>query len=89
ISDGYNLNYETWSDLVRSRSRGNTNADQARTRSATGASTGSGEFTAIPPATISQDQTMSTTIIVPTNLISKTKKEKNIILTLFVFRVNQ
>ncbi|CAF3513585.1 unnamed protein product [Rotaria sp. Silwood1] len=72
ISDGYNLNYETWSDLVRSRSRGNTNADQARTRSATGASTGSGEFTAIPPAIISQDQTMSTTIIVPTNSILST-----------------
>jgi len=42
ISDGCNLNYETWSDLVRSRSRGNTNADQARTRSATGASSSSG-----------------------------------------------
>ncbi|CAF0773989.1 unnamed protein product [Rotaria sordida] len=69
ISDGYNLNYETWFDLVRSRSRGNTNADQARTRSATGASTGSGEFTSTSPAISSQDQT---TILVPTNPISST-----------------
>ncbi|CAF1098851.1 unnamed protein product [Adineta steineri] len=67
ISDGYNLNYETWSDLVRSRSRGNTNADQARTRSATGASTSSGEFTPSSPAVISQDQTVATTITISTN----------------------
>ncbi len=42
ISDGCNLNYETWSDLVRSRSRANTNAD--RTRSATNASNSSGGY---------------------------------------------
>ncbi|CAF4205007.1 unnamed protein product [Rotaria sp. Silwood2] len=72
ISDGYNLNYETWYDLVRSRSRGNTNADQARTRSATGASISSGEFTSTSPANPSQDQITSTTIIVPINPISST-----------------
>ncbi|CAF3889115.1 unnamed protein product [Rotaria magnacalcarata] len=72
ISDGYNLNCETWSDLVRSRSRGNTNADQARTRSATGASISSGEFTSTSPAVGSQDQMMSTTIIVPTNPMPST-----------------
>ncbi|CAF3250618.1 unnamed protein product [Rotaria socialis] len=72
ISDGYNLNYETWSDLARSRSRGNTNADQARTRSATGASISSGEFTSTSPAVGSQDQMMPTTIIVPTNPMPST-----------------
>ncbi|UJR34086.1 hypothetical protein I4U23_021496 [Adineta vaga] len=70
ISDGYNLNYETWSDLVRSRSRGNTNTEQARTRSATGASSSSGEFTPSSPAIVSQDQTVPTSIIVPTNQLS-------------------
>ena len=42
MSDGYNLNFETWSDLVRSRSRGDTNPEQTRTRSATNASNSSG-----------------------------------------------
>lgn len=42
MSDGCNLNYETWSDLVRSRSRANTNADPLRGRSATDTSNGSG-----------------------------------------------
>ncbi|CAF1398301.1 unnamed protein product, partial [Adineta ricciae] len=67
ISDGYNLNYETWSDLVRSRSRGNTNADQARTRSATGASSSSGEFTPSSPAIVQQDQTVPTPVPIPAN----------------------
>ena len=42
MSDGYNLNYETWSDLVRSRSRENTSTDPARARSTTGTSNSSG-----------------------------------------------
>ncbi|CAF1397648.1 unnamed protein product [Adineta ricciae] len=61
ISDGCNLNYETWSDLVRSRSRANTNADQTRTRSATNASNGSGEFapaTSPLPTNPSHDQSI-------------------------------
>ncbi len=41
MSDGYNLNYETWTDLVRLRSRANTNADPLRPRSTTNTSTSS------------------------------------------------
>ncbi|CAF3712397.1 unnamed protein product [Adineta steineri] len=65
ISDGYNLNFETWSDLVRARSRANTNADQIRTRSTTNASNSSGEFaptTSPPPPNLLQDQVIPTTL---------------------------
>jgi len=70
ISDGYNLNYETWSDLVRSRSRGDTNPEQTRTRSATGASNSSGEFAPAPspsPANVQTDSMATTSLFVPTN----------------------
>ncbi|UJR13273.1 hypothetical protein I4U23_000293 [Adineta vaga] len=73
ISDGYNLNYETWSDLVRSRSRGNTNADQVRTRSATNASNSSGEFapvTSPPPSNLLPDQPIPATLTLSPNTSS-------------------
>ncbi|CAF4283397.1 unnamed protein product, partial [Rotaria sordida] len=47
LCDGCNLNYDTWCDLIRSRSRANTNSNFMRPRTATNESTGSSEFSAL------------------------------------------
>ncbi|CAF3559369.1 unnamed protein product [Rotaria sordida] len=47
LCDGCNLNHDTWCDLIRSRSRANTNSDFMRPRTATNESTGSSEFSAL------------------------------------------